>query len=68
MIRTGSGWLPFGANALPSPSPCNYPYHQSGYACQLPPPLGEEALGWVGALGTATPKGSLVQRELPRRG
>ena len=39
--------------SLPSPAPCNYPYHQSGYACQLPPPLGEEALGWVGALGTA---------------
>ena len=49
---TGSGWvLPVGKkttvpNALQIPLP-------SGTTCQLPPPLGEEALGWVGALGTA---------------
>ena len=29
----------------PSPTPCKYPHHQSGCACQLPPPLGEEAFG-----------------------
>ena len=39
----------------PSPTPCNYPYHQSGCACQLPPPLGEEAFS-VGCLRRGTAK------------
>ena len=41
---------------LPSPTPCNYPYHQSGFACQLPPPLGEEALGVGVIFGDSQPK------------
>ena len=50
-VRVGCrpGKKPTIPNALQLPLP-------SGTTCQLPPPLGEEALGWVLPLGNSQPK------------
>ena len=46
---------------LPSPTPCNYPYHQALRASFLPR-WGKKPLAWLSALGTAN------QRLLPLEG